>query len=152
MHSMAPARREPSCRRRREAGEISSDLRGRPEAVTLARPLLVASPLELPQGRDQFREGGQGADQALESVPKEKCLMADDLWLIGQGRSPTDSWEFSSFASHQSSAISHQPLRRQEEDPGQTPRNLRHTHGFGLRSRSPGGAPIPADRSSATLR
>lgn len=62
MHGMAPARREPSCDRRRRAGEIASDLRVRPEAVTLDHPLLVVSPFELPQGRDQFREGDEGPD------------------------------------------------------------------------------------------
>jgi hypothetical protein len=28
----------------------------------------------------------------LESVPKQKYLMADDLWLIGRGGVPTDLW------------------------------------------------------------
>jgi hypothetical protein len=30
--------------------------------VTLEQSLLVVSPLELPQARDQFREGGVGSD------------------------------------------------------------------------------------------
>jgi hypothetical protein len=62
MQSMVPARREPSCDRRRGAGEIAADLCGRAEAVTLVQSLLAVSPLQLLQGRNPFREGDEGSD------------------------------------------------------------------------------------------